>query len=86
MPVPSIGADVHYVARGSADGKYPSVCRAAKVTEVGDDPSQVGLAVLNPDGLYFLPLSRDGGSSYFAVSEGDVGLPGSWHWPEPVGE
>ena len=32
---PSVGRDVHYVSRGSADGVYGRECRAAKVTEVG---------------------------------------------------
>lgn len=32
---PFVGQTVHYVARGSADGRFPSVCRAATVTEVG---------------------------------------------------
>lgn len=34
-PAARIGDRVHYVAPGSADGRYPSVCRAATVTEVG---------------------------------------------------
>jgi hypothetical protein len=61
---PSISRDVHYVARGSADGRFPSVCRAAKVTEVNpDDPNHVGLFVMNPTGLFFHSL-KDGGSHY----------------------
>lgn len=87
---PSVGRDVHYVSRGSADGVFRSVCRAAKVTEVGDD-MRVGLAVFNPDGLYFNPLTKDGGVAYFdranpregVVFGGDApGAPGTWHWPE----
>lgn len=31
---PTVGMVVHYVARGSADGVFPAVCRAAIVTEV----------------------------------------------------
>lgn len=34
MP-PQINDSVHYVAFGTRDGEYPSVCRAAMVTEVG---------------------------------------------------
>ncbi len=90
MPTASIGRDVHYVSRGSADGVFPATCRAAKITEVGEG-GRVGLAVLNPDGLYFHPLTKDGGVAYFdrgnlaegVVFEGDApGLPCTWHWPE----
>jgi len=64
-PLPGVGESVHYVARGSADGVYPMVCRAAIVTQVTDasavpgtaydevDPETLGLAVLNPTGLFF---------------------------------
>lgn len=92
MPTASIGRDVHYVSRGSADGVFPPTCRAAKITEVGED-GLVGLAVLNPDGLYFLPLAGPLGGCAHAdqddLPEGWVrlegtppGPPGTWHWPE----
>ncbi len=95
MPIPSVGRDVHYVSRGSADGVFPAVCRAAKITEVGED-GRVGLAVFNPDGLYFYPLTKDGGCAFHdreapvdGFPQGWVtldgpppGPPGSWHWPE----
>jgi hypothetical protein len=92
MEIPSVGRDVHYVARGSADGVYASTCRAAKVTEVGSD-GQVGLAIFSPDGLLFHPLTKDGGVTYFDRNNppegvvydgppGCLGWPGSWHWPE----
>jgi hypothetical protein len=32
---PRVGLDVHYVSLGSKDGRYPQVCRAAEITEVG---------------------------------------------------
>ncbi len=79
MTMPSIGRTVHYVSRGSADGVFPPACRMALVTEVGAD-ARVGLAVVNPDGLFFHPLSKDGGIEYRA----DEQTPGSWHWPERV--
>lgn len=93
--VPSVGRDVHYVSRGSADGVYPAVCRAAKITEVGPD-GRVGLAILNPDGLHFHPLTKNGGVAYDdrddppgGLPQGWVqldgpppGAPGTWHWPE----
>lgn len=78
---PSVGRVVHYVSYGTPGGEYPSVCRAAIVTEVDDpngvdaDLSKVGLAVLNPEGMFFNRGVRyDGG--------GKRG--GTWHWPERV--
>lgn len=55
---PSVGRIVHYVSHGTPGGEYPSVCRAAVVTEVTgqlepDGPWVVGLAVLNPEGMHF---------------------------------
>ncbi|WP_084518047.1 hypothetical protein [Microtetraspora niveoalba] len=55
---PSVGRIVHYVSYGTPGGEYKSECRAAIVTEVLADGSQgaennVGLAVLNPEGVYF---------------------------------
>lgn len=80
---PSISRDVHYVARGSADGKFPKTCRAAKVTEVDSvhaDLGLVGLMVMNPTGLFFHSLA-DGGSTY---DGGEDPAGGTWHWPERV--
>jgi hypothetical protein len=60
----ALGDTVHYVARGSADGKYPPVCRAAIVTEYQEaftsELDRVGLAAINPTGIFFHALS-DGG-------------------------
>ena len=68
-----VGEIVHYVARGSADGHFPPVCRAAVVTtcgDTGDSHTVAGLAVLNPTGMYFEPrLIYDP-----AVA------PGTWHF------
>lgn len=84
MTTPAIGRVVHYVARGSADGVFPSVCRAADVTEV-EEPStgdagqnRVGLMVKNPTGLFFYSLAAGG------VGYDEEHGPGSWHWPERV--
>ncbi|GAA1111336.1 hypothetical protein [Streptomyces javensis] len=67
----TIGRIVHYVARGSADGRYPSTCRAAIVTAV--DHGQPALAVFSPEGLFFSdPLPH-------ADAEPLTG--GTWHWP-----
>ncbi len=75
---PTVGRVVHYVSYGTPGGEYASKCRAAVITEIeGKVPASaqvfVGLAVLNPTGLFFdqnVPQreeSHDGGT---------------WHWPE----
>ena len=78
MNVPSVGRVVHYVSYGTPGGEYPSVCRAAIVTEVEDagepDPT-VGLAVLNPEGMFF---NRE------VEQDEDGHRGGTWHWPERV--
>lgn len=81
MSTPSIGRDVHYVARGSADGRFPKTCRAAKITEIGSFVDIVGLVVFSPSGFLFHSLA-DGGCSYDEAEHSG----GSWHWPERVGE
>lgn len=80
-PKPSVGRLVHYVSRGSADGVFPAVCRAAVVTEAPSplptspsDLEPVGLCVLNPEGLF---LNRH-------VQHDEQRSPGTWHWPERV--
>lgn len=69
---PVVGDVVHYLSRGSADGVFPPVCRAAVVTEVQTDFC-VSLAVLNPTGLFF---DRE------ITNDRHRPLPGGWHWPE----
>lgn len=86
--LPTIGRHVHYVAHGSADGTYPSVCRVAIVTEVpteiaveADGGQQslvpnvdsVSLCVLNPTGMFF---SQDLPHADAKEMKG-----GTWHWP-----
>jgi hypothetical protein len=78
---PGVGRVVHYVSYGTPKGEFTSQCRAATITEVEpvNNPNQrVGLAVLNPTGLFFHQLS-DGGCAYSTKHEG-----GTWHWPERV--
>ncbi|MGR6922572.1 hypothetical protein ACU635_50675 [[Actinomadura] parvosata] len=57
---PTVGQIVHYVSYGTPGGEYTSQCRAAIITEINgqgaDEAWRVGLAVLNPEGMYF---SRD---------------------------
>lgn len=75
MPKPSIGRVVHYVSHGTPNGEYASECRAAIITEVtASDPNYVGLAVMNPTGMFF---NQD-----VQYSEHPIG--GTWHWPERV--
>lgn len=58
MPKPSVGQVVHYVSYGTPGGEYASECRAATITEVKhlgnlEGPLVVGLAVMNPTGMFF---------------------------------
>lgn len=73
--VPSVGRVVHYMSRGSADGVFPPVCRAAIVTDVAryDGPPEeyASLAVLNPTGLFFDDT----------IPHDEQLVPGTWHWP-----
>jgi hypothetical protein len=73
---PSIGMIVHYVSYGTPGGEYRSECRAAVVTET-DTSDTVGLAVLNPTGMFF---------NRTIVHDEDVKAGGTWHWPERVEE
>jgi len=71
---PTVGRMVYYKDRGSADGVFPKVDRAAIVTDVREISEtdtlseknifQVRLAVMNPDGLFFsawLEQGQEGG-------------------------
>lgn len=87
MTPPTVGRIVHYVSHGTpvrADGDqaYTSECRAAIVTEVPEIPASddvLGLAVLNPTGMFFHSLA-DGGCAH----DEDTKAGGTWHWPERV--
>lgn len=85
-PQPSVGRVVHYVSYGTPGGEYPSVCRAAIITDVdnyqepnlSDDGNHIGhvaLAVLNPEGMFF-------NRSVSHCEDDHRG--GTWHWPERV--
>jgi hypothetical protein len=80
---------VHYVSYGTPGGEYPSVCRAAVVTHVYEDPDpadyttiqigetrrmgEVDLCVFNPEGLFFNKV----------VPQNEPAKSGgTWHWPE----
>ena len=66
---PTVGRVVYYKSRGSADGKYPKLDRAAIVTQVVDaDKLIIGICVLNPTGMFFLE----------EVGNGQEG--GLWDW------
>ncbi|MFD4314974.1 hypothetical protein [Streptomyces sp. NPDC058548] len=86
MTTASVGRTVHYVSHGTPvreDGTraFEPQCRAAIITEVDpDSPGRVGLAVVNPTGLFFHPLSAGGAE----LAEGEDRAAGSWHWPERV--
>lgn len=78
--VPSTGRIVHYVAPGSADGRYGTGCRAAIVAldeRTPDKEFVPTLCVINPTGIHFatrVPFDPTGVKPY------------SWHWPEHVAE
>lgn len=65
--VPTVGRIVYYKSAGSADGSYPSVERAAIVTQV-HTPTCIDLCVINPTGLHFNT----------SVMQGDG--PMQWDW------
>lgn len=89
VPLVELGDRVHYVSHGSAprrDGEqtYPPRCRVAIVTELSyldreltKPGSTVGLCVLNPTGMNFLPL--DAGGSDHAEPETYQREGGTWH-------
>lgn len=97
---PTTNCQVHYVARGSLDGFFPPVCRAAIITEVGPDDA-VGLYVINPTGTFHHPLAMGGGiqrhdGSLLGEDPVNIGSTcvrnerlypsGTWHAPELVAE
>lgn len=78
--VPTVGRIVYYKSRGSADGVFPSVNRAAIITDVNAAPTRndgstdiaeykVKLTVFNPEGIFFTDW----------LHQGDA--PGNWNWP-----
>ncbi|MFE9412389.1 hypothetical protein ACFYN0_26875 [Streptomyces sp. NPDC006704] len=82
MPHPSIGRIVHYRSHGTPGGQYRPQCRAAIITETGqqldtDGRTRVGLAVLNPTGLHF---------NTACAQDEDARQGGTWHWPERTEE
>lgn len=67
--IPTVGRVVYYKARGSADGVFPKVDRAAIITEVIDSEKDiVSLCVLSPKGMFFDET----------VERGQEG--GQWDW------
>ncbi len=78
MTQPSIGRIVHYQSYGTPGGEYLPEPRAAIITTIAaptaTEPDRVGLAVLNPTGMFFnasVPYSEDP-------------KPGHWSWPPRV--
>ena len=64
---PTVGRMVYYKSYGTPGGEYPSVGRAAIITDVFHD-GEVSLCVLNPEGMFF---NKN-------VHQGDQ--PGQWDW------
>lgn len=72
--MPTVGRIVHYQAFGTPGGEYKSVPRAAVITQVsvpGNAESDVGLAILNPTGMFFNPV----------IQYSKDLKPGCWSWP-----
>jgi hypothetical protein len=67
---PSVGRIVHYQSFGTPNGEYNSLPRAAVITQVIDQET-VGLAILNPTGMFFTPQ----------VAFSAEPKPGCWSWP-----
>lgn len=84
---PSVGRVIHYVSWGSPiqpDGsqRFKPQCRAAIITEVSEQPDEtylIGLAAINPTGLFFHSLADGGVMADFTENQG-----GTWHYPERV--
>ena len=92
---PSIGQIVHYFSYGSPGGEFPSVCRAAIITELcnnqwtcpnGDNEPCVGLCVLNPTGQFFnthvahySPFESTDLEGMLTMATGGIG----WRTPKP---
>lgn len=66
--IPAVGRIVHYRSYGTPGGEFQSKCRAAIITEVGEDT--ISLAAVNPTGLFF-----DQNKRYDPELSG-----GTWHW------
>lgn len=75
QPAPSVGRIVHYQSYGTPGGEYLPEPRAAIITTVAEDPTvYVGLAVLNPTGMFFNER----------VPYAETPTPGHWNWPPRV--
>lgn len=69
---PSVGRMVHYMSFGTPGGEYKSEERSAIITVVHDaDEGHVGLAILNPTGIFFNT----------SVNYCPSGTPGTWRYP-----
>jgi len=84
---PAVGTVVHYVSYGTPNGEFPKTCRAAIVTETGGEyvdglgnrVELVGLAAINPTGVFFHTVA-EGGCRY---DETDRPSGGTWHHVHP---
>jgi len=85
-----VGADVHHVARGSADGHYAPEIRPGKVVRVGPH-GDVDLVVWTREGQYWPhdapfhdgdPAETPPFSPYYRCPHTGLAYPGgTWHWP-----
>lgn len=98
--IPTVGRDVHHVARGSADGHYAPEIRPAKITRVHDghdeagDTPLVSLVVWTTEGQFWprgvtyhggVPDENPPFSPYYRCPYTGLAYPGgSWHWPPRI--
>lgn len=73
---PSVNRSVHYQSYGTPGGEYTPQPRAAIITEVDPDGDTVGLAILNPTGLFF--------THHVKHAPNDQPTPGHWNWAPRV--
>ena len=74
---PTVGRIVHYHSYGTPGGEFKPEPRAAVVSEVNpDDPTLIGVVVLNPTGLFF--------NRNVKQAPDDAPVPGCWTWPPRV--
>lgn len=82
---PDLGMSVHYLAHGSADGRYPTTCRTAVVTQVptGYNPRlrMLSLMVMNPTGVFFNTEIPHAQHAACGDPSADPARGGTWHWP-----
>lgn len=96
--IPSVSRMVHYVSFGTPGGEYPSVCRAAVITQVGGwvtideehfkvdggDEQRILTQKWVGDVCALNVLNPTGEFFNECQHDEDTKKPGTWHWVERV--